>query len=164
MVLLTLDSRFRGNDATGNEYKRLIMFAKKAKGFTLIEIMVVVVIMAILAAIVVPKIMERPEQARIVKAKQDILAIENAMDLYKLDNGHYPSPQQGIDALVKKPTTDPMPTNWSGYLKTVPIDPWGNPYHYSNPGKHSDIDIYTYGPSGKPGGKGEIGNWETRKT
>lgn len=139
----------------------------KHRGFTLVEVMVVVVIMAILAAIVVPKIMSRPEQARIVKAKQDILAIQNAMDLYRLDNGFYPSTQQGIQALVTKPTGDPTPNNWHGYLRTSPIDPWGNPYQYLNPGKHSDIDIFTYGPTGKPGGTGEnaeIGNWEVQQS
>jgi len=108
-------------------------------GFTLIEVMVVVVILALLAAIIVPKIMSRPEQARIVKAKQDILAIENAMDLYKLDNGDYPTNNQGIAALVTKPTQEPVPTDWNGYLKQVPVDPWGHPYQYTNPGKHGEI-------------------------
>jgi general secretion pathway protein G len=132
------------------------------RGFTLIEIMVVVVIIGILASLVIPRIIGRPQQARIVKAKQDILAIENAMQLYKLDNGFYPSAEQGIAALVSKPGSDPVPTNWQPYLKEVPQDPWGKPYHYANPGQHSDIDIYTYGPTGQPGGSGEnaeIGNW-----
>jgi general secretion pathway protein G len=138
-----------------------------SKGFTLIEVMVVVVILAILAAIVIPKIMSRPEQARIVKAKQDILAIENAMDLYKLDNGFYPTTEQGIAALVSKPSIPPTPDNWAGYLKGVPIDPWGRPYHYLNPGQHNDIDIFTFGPSGQPStsdnNKAEIGNWDVVK-
>lgn len=134
------------------------------QAFTLIEVMVVVVIIAILAAIVVPKIMSRPEQARLVKARQDIMAIENAMDLYKLDNGFYPSTEQGIKALVSKPVGTPSPDNYAsgGYLKTLPMDPWGHPYHYQNPGQHGDIDIFTYGPTGKAGGKGqnaEIGSW-----
>lgn len=144
----------------------MLQRGKKASGFTLIEIMVVVVIMAILAAIVVPKIINRPDQAKIVKAKQDILAIENAMDLYKLDNGSYPTQDQGIQALVTKPTTDPMPSNWQGYLKNVPMDPWGYPYNYLNPGKHGDIDLYTYGPTHQPGGTGmnaTIGNWDVQK-
>ena len=139
---------------------------KNANGFTLIEIMVVVVIMAILAAIVVPKIITRPDQAKIVKAKQDILAIENAMDLYKLDNGSYPTQEQGIQALVTKPTSDPVPPNWQGYLKNLPLDPWGQPYHYVNPGKHGDIDLFTYGPTNQPGGTGmnaTIGNWDVQK-
>lgn len=134
------------------------------KGLTLIEIMVVVVILAILAAIIVPKIMSRPDQAKIVKAKQDILAVENALDLYKLDNGSYPSTDQGLDALIHKPTSDPAPTAWQagGYLKRAAIDPWGHPYHYLSPGKHGDVDIFTYGANNQPGGTGinaTIGNW-----
>ncbi len=134
----------------------------KNTGFTLIEIMVVVVILGILAAIVVPKIASRPEQARVVRAKQDIAAIENAMELYKLDNGFYPSTDQGISALVTKPSSDPIPAGWHQYLKELPTDPWGQPYHYLNPGEHGDIDIFTYGPTGQPGGTGdnaEIGDW-----
>jgi len=137
-------------------------------GFTLIEIMVVVVILGILAALVVPKIVSRPEQARLVKAKQDVLAIQDAMDLYKLDNGFYPSTDQGLQALVTPPTAPPVPQNYKseGYLQRVPMDPWGRPYHYLNPGVHNanGIDIFTYGPSGQPGGTGDnatIGNWNT---
>src|SRR5581483_11898577 len=106
-----------------------LSYLKKARGFTLIEVMVVVVILGILAAIIVPKIMSRPEQARIVKVKQDILAIQSALDLYKLDNGVYPTTDQGLDALVKKPTSEPIPRNWKseGYLQQVPTDPWGEP-------------------------------------
>lgn len=132
------------------------------KGFSLIEIMVVVVILGILAAIVVPKIVSRPDEARVVKAKQDILAIQSAMDLYRLDNGFYPSTEQGIGALVTKPTTTPEPNNWKQYLKSIPKDPWGRPYLYLNPGQHMEIDIFTYGANGQPGGEGlnaEIGNW-----
>src|ERR1700722_10957228 len=103
---------------------------QKSAGFTLIEVMVVVVILGILAAIIVPKIMSRPEQARIVKVKQDILAIQSALDLYKLDNGTYPSTDQGLDALVTKPTAQPVPRNWKsdGYLQELPVDPWGQAY------------------------------------
>ncbi len=135
------------------------------RGFTLIEVMVVVVILAILAAIVVPKIMSRPEQAKMVKAKQDIVAIENAMDLYKLDNGFYPSTEQGIDALVARPTAPPVPENWNGYLKSLPKDPWNRPYQYLNPGKHGEIDIFSLGPKGEASedGSGTIGNWEAKK-
>lgn len=134
----------------------------KQAGFSLIEIMVVVVILGILAALVVPKIVDRPDEARIVKAKQDVLAIQNAMELYKLDNGFYPSTDQSIIALVEKPTSNPTPSNWKKYLKSLPKDPWGRDYLYLNPGQHSDIDIFTYGPTGQPGGEGkdaEIGNW-----
>src|SRR5579871_4464628 len=100
---------------------------KKAQGFTLIEVMVVVVILGILAAMIVPKIMSRPEQARIVKVKQDILALQSALDLYKLDNGFYPSTDQGLEALVTKPASTPIPQNWKtdGYLQQLPLDPWG---------------------------------------
>lgn len=132
------------------------------RGFSLIEIMVVVVILGILAALVVPKIINRPDEARVVKAKQDVLAIQNALDLYKLDNGFYPSTDQGLMALVEKPTNNPVPSDWKMYLKSLPNDPWGRPYLYLNPGQHSDIDVFTYGASGQPGGTGinaEIGNW-----
>ncbi|MGB6976254.1 MAG: type II secretion system major pseudopilin GspG [Gammaproteobacteria bacterium] len=142
--------------------QRYLNHRRNMRGFTLIEIMVVVVIIGILASIVIPKIISRPQQARIVKAKQDILSIENAMQLYKLDSGFYPNTEQGIAALVTKPGSDPVPTNWQPYLKEVPTDPWGKPYHYANPGQHGDIDIFSYGPTGQPGGSGEnatIGNW-----
>jgi len=136
----------------------------RQSGFTLIEIMVVVVILGILAAIVVPNIMGRPDEARIAKAKQDIAAIESALNLYRLDNYNYPSTQQGLEALVAPPQGDPPARNWKpgGYLKSVPKDPWGNPYQYLNPGTHGEIDIFTYGADGKPGGEGkdaDIGSW-----
>ncbi len=144
------------------------MKRSKQSAFTLIEVMVVVVIMAILAAIVVPKIMSRPDQAKVVKVKEDIQAIGNALDLYKLDNGQYPSQQQGLKALVTKPTAAPVPSNYApgGYLKHMPLDPWGHPYRYRNPGKHGEIDVFTYGENNKPGGAGmnaTIGNWNLQK-
>jgi len=130
-------------------------------GFTLIEVMVVVVILGILAAFVVPTIMSRPEQARKVKVKQDIMAIQSALDLYKLDNSFYPSTDQGLVALVTKPTTSPVPRNWKsdGYLKEVPMDPWGEAYQYVNDDER--LKIFSYGPKGKDGadGSSEIGNW-----
>lgn len=130
----------------------------KNRGFTLIEVMVVVVILGILAAIIVPKIMSRPEQARIVKVKQDILAIESALDLYKLDNGRYPTTDQGLMALVVKPNTPPIPFNWKneGYLREVPKDPWNEEYQYIN--DDEKVKIFSYGPKGKDGNS-EIGNW-----
>lgn len=136
---------------------------KKSQGFSLIEIMVVVVILGILSAIIVPKIMSRPDDARRVKAKQDVLAIQNALELYKLDNGFYPSTDQGLKALVSKPSSPPIPKHWRAYLKNLPIDPWDNQYLYLNPGQHGEIDVFTYGANGQPGGDGinaEIGNWE----
>ena len=135
------------------------------RGFSLIEIMVVVVILGILASIVVPKIMGRPDEARVVKAKQDVLTIQNALDLYKLDNGLYPSTDQGLIALVEKPTSAPIPRDWKTYLKSVPKDPWGRDYLYLNPGQHGEIDVFTLGASGQPGGTGinaEIGNWDAK--
>ena len=127
-------------------------------GFTLIEVMVVVVILGILAAIIVPKIMSRPEQARMVKVKQDILAIQSALDLYKLDNGIYPSSDQGLIALVNKPSLPPVPRDWKveGYLQETPVDPWGESYQYLNDSEK--LKIYSYGPKGKEGNS-EIGNW-----
>jgi len=135
------------------------------KGFSLIEIMVVVVILGILASIVVPKIISRPDEARVVKAKQDVLAIQNALDLYKLDNGFYPSTEQGLQALVTKPSSSPVPNDWKQYLKSLPKDPWNRDYLYLNPGEHGEVDVFTYGASGQPGGTGinaEIGNWDAR--
>lgn len=137
----------------------------KFRGFSLIEIMVVVVILGILASIVVPNIIRRPDEARIVKAKQDVLAIENALDLYRLDNGVYPTTDQGLIALVEKPTSSPIPGNWKPYLKSLPKDPWGRDYLYLNPGQHGDIDVFTLGADGQPGGKdvdAEIGNWDAK--
>lgn len=137
----------------------------KQRGFSLIEIMVVVVILGILASIVVPKIISRPDEARVVKAKQDVLAIQNALDLYKLDNGFYPSTDQGLLALVEKPNTQPTPRDWKPYLKSLPKDPWGRDYLYLNPGQHGDVDVFTLGADGQPGGTGinaEIGNWDAK--
>ena len=140
------------------------MKMKRQEGFTLIEIMVVIVIIGILAALIVPKIMSRPDDARIVAAKQDIGSIMQAMKLYKLDNHAYPTTEQGLDALVKKPATPPVPQNWKsgGYLEKLPVDPWGKPYQYLNPGLHGEIDVFSFGADGTPGGEGndaDIGSW-----
>jgi general secretion pathway protein G len=130
---------------------------RSTAGFTLIEVMVVVVILGILAAIVVPKIMSRPEQARLVKAKQDITAIRSALDLYKLDNGLYPTTDQGLQALVSRPATPPVPVDWKadGYLQDLPIDPWGQAYQYLNENEH--VRVFSYGPQGKDGNS-EVNN------
>src|SRR3990167_7519970 len=139
-----------------NTYKS--MDYRKSQGFTLIEIMVVVVILGILASLIVPKIMSSPEKARIVKVKQDILCIQSALDLYKLDNAVYPTTDQGLQALVTKPSIDPIPRNWKsdGYLQQIPVDPWGEPYQYVN--DNENLRIFSYGPKGKDSGT-EIGNW-----
>lgn len=127
-------------------------------GFTLIELLVVMIILAILAAVVIPRVIGRTEDARRAKATSDIAALETALDAYKLDNGSYPTTEQGLQALVEPPNTDPVPKNWSGpYLKKgIPKDPWGNEYVYTSPGEHNpDFDIVSYGKDGQPGGEGE---------
>ena len=133
----------------------------RQSGFTLIEIMVVIVILGILAAVVVPNIMSRPDEARIAKAKQDIRALSTAVDLYKLDNYSYPTTDQGIEALATKPTSAPEPKNYrkEGYLKKVPMDPWQNPYQYLSPGEHGQVDIYSLGPDQTPSDD-DIGSWD----
>ncbi|MGH8278429.1 MAG: type II secretion system major pseudopilin GspG [Gammaproteobacteria bacterium] len=136
--------------------------SRTALGFTLIEVMVVVVILGILASIIVPKIMNKPDEARVVKAKQDIRAIQSALEMYKLDNYVYPTTDQGLQALVTKPASDPAPPHWKQYLDRLPIDPWEHPYQYLNPGVHGSIDIWSYGPKGPAAGdsdSGVIGNW-----
>lgn len=140
------------------------MIRTTQRGFTLIEIMVVVVILGILAAIVVPKVMDRPDTARVTKARQDIRALEGALNLYRLDNYVYPSTDQGLVALVEKPAGTPEPRNWKtgGYVDRLPKDPWGNEYQYLSPGTHGEIDIFCLGADGRPGGEGvstDIGNW-----
>jgi general secretion pathway protein G len=137
----------------------------KQQGFTLIEIIVVVVIIGILATFVAPKFLGKADDARIVKAKNDIKALESALDIYKLDNYTYPTTDQGLDALVNQPSGDPAPAAWQkgGYLKKLQKDPWQRDYLYLNPGEHSEIDIYTLGADGVQGGEGaaaDIGNWE----
>lgn len=135
---------------------------RSTSGFTLIEVLVVVVILGILAAIVVPNIMSKPGEARIAKAKTDIRAIEQALNLYRLDNGSYPTTDEGLEALVKPPTAAGSNYKSGGYLPRVPKDPWGRPYQYLNPGINGPIDIYTLGRDNQQGGQGEdadVGNW-----
>jgi len=134
------------------------------RGFTLLEVMVVVVILGILAALVVPKIISRPDEARVIAAKQDIASLQQALKLYRLDNQRYPTTEQGLQALVTKPTTAPIPPNWKagGYVERLPKDPWGNPYQYLNPGVRGEIDIISFGADGGSGGEGndaDIGSW-----
>ena len=141
-------------------YRRLPRFA----GFTLIEVMVVIAILAILAALIVPKVMSRPDEARVVAARQDIAALMQALKLYRLDSKRYPTTEQGLQALVAKPTQAPVPDNWKagGYVERLPMDPWGKPYQYLNPGLHGEVDVFSYGADGALGGEGfdaDIGNW-----
>ena len=138
---------------------------RTSRGFTLIEIMVVVVIIGLLAAIVAPKILGRTDDARTAKARQDIRALESALELYKLDNFNYPSTQQGLEALVTRPAGDPQPRNYKqgGYVKSLPKDPWGNPYQYLQPGVRTEVDIFSLGADNQPGGDSaaaDIGNWD----
>jgi general secretion pathway protein G len=136
---------------------------RQQSGFTLIEIMVVVVILGILAALVAPNVIRRVDDARVTKARQDIRAYETALNLYRMDNFRYPSTEQGLEALVTKPL-DPNIRNWKdgGYIDGLKKDPWGNDYAYIAPGSHGDYDLYTLGADGQPGGEGpdaDIGNW-----
>jgi general secretion pathway protein G len=142
-------------------------FSINPKGFTLIELMVVIVILGILAGLIVPRIMGRPEEAKQLKARMQIESIETALRLYKLDNGTYPSTEQGLEALVRKPSTGNIPQNWraGGYLERgiIPRDPWGNNFIYLSPGIHLEFDLISYGADGIPGGEGkdrDINNWE----
>ena len=144
---------------------KMHLVSRRATGFTLIEIMVVVVILGILAALIVPKIISRPDEARISAARQDVATLAQALKLYKLDNLAYPTTDQGLQALVNKPAAAPIPTNWKtgGYLERLPKDPWGHDYRYLNPGLHGEIDIYSLGADGEPGGEGndaDVGSWQ----
>ncbi|WP_370679419.1 type II secretion system major pseudopilin GspG [Comamonas sp. GB3 AK4-5] len=133
------------------------------RGFSLIEIMVVLVIMGVLAALIVPNLMDRPDQARATAARQDVGALLQALKLYKLDNGQYPSADLGLRALVEKPSSGRVPQNWRPYLPRLPNDPWGNPYHYLNPGINGEIDVFSLGADGQPDGEGtsaDIGSWQ----
>lgn len=127
---------------------------RRLRGFTLIEIMVVVVILGILAALVVPKVMGRADDARVTAARQDIAQIMQALNLYRLDNSRYPTAEQGLQALVTKPASGPIPGNWraGGYLSKLPVDPWKTPYQYLNPGLRGEIEVMSFGADGKPQG------------
>jgi general secretion pathway protein G len=141
--------------------------SRRARGFTLIEIMVVIAILGILAALIVPKIVGRTDDARIAAAKTDIATLMQALKLYRLDNARYPTTEQGLRALIEKPTSEPLPLNWKqgGYLErnSVPKDPWGKEYQYANPGQRGEIDVYSLGADGQPGGEGnnaDVGSWQ----
>ena len=137
----------------------------RPRGFTLIEIMVVIVILGVLAALVVPRVLERPDEARVVAARSDLAAIVAALKLYRLDNQRYPTTEQGLNALVVKPEQPPLPANWKtgGYLERLPKDPWGRRYQYLNPGLKGEIDVFSFGGDGQPGGSAfdaDIGSWD----
>ncbi len=139
--------------------------ARKDAGFSLLELMVVVVILSILALVIVPRVIDRPDQAREARARTDISAISSALGLYRLDNFKYPTTEQGLAALVTKPVTDPVPPNWAenGYIAQLPDDPWGQPYQYLQPGVHGEFDVFSFGADGVQGGSGsdaDIGTWQ----
>ncbi|WP_209427900.1 type II secretion system major pseudopilin GspG [Pararhodobacter sp. SW119] len=135
------------------------------RGFSLIELMVAVVILSILAVVIVPRVIDRPDQARVARARSDIAALSAGLNLYRLDNAVYPTTEQGLRALSQRPTSQPVPANWAsgGYLDRVPRDPWGNEYQYLSPGVRGSFDLFSYGSDGRPGGTGtnaDIGNWQ----
>ncbi|AZG34450.1 MAG: type II secretion system major pseudopilin GspG [Shewanella psychromarinicola] len=131
------------------------------RGFTLLEVMVVIVILGILASMVVPNLMGNKDKADQQKAISDIVALENALDMYKLDNSIYPTTEQGLDALVQKPNSSPEPRNFreGGYVKRLPQDPWRSDYLLLSPGEYGKIDIFSAGPDGQPGSEDDIGSW-----
>lgn len=131
------------------------------RGFTLLELMIVVVIIGVLGALIVPNILDRPNEARVTAARTDIASVMQALKLYKLDNGRYPSAEQGLNALVEKPQN--ASPSWKRYLDKLPADPWGQPYQYMNPGIHGDVDVLSLGADGQAGGEGfdaDIGSWQ----
>lgn len=136
---------------------------RRQMGFTLIEVMVVVVILGILATLVLPRVINRPDDAAVVKVQSDIQAIGTALELYRLDNFNYPSTSQGLQALITQPNGDPPAKNWkNAYLRSLPKDPWGNLYQYRSPGQFGEFDIWSYGKDGQPDGEGvnsDVGNW-----
>jgi general secretion pathway protein G len=136
---------------------------RKSRGFTLIELMVVLVIIGVLAALIVPNMLDRADDARVTAARTDVNNLMQALKLYKLDNLRYPSGEQGLQALVAKPTIGAIPPNWRPYLDKLPADPWGHPYQFANPGLKGEIDVYSFGADGVVGGEGrnaDIGNWQ----
>ena len=133
------------------------------RGFTLIELMVVLVIIGLLAALIVPNVLDRADDARVTAARTDISNLMQALKLYKLDNQRFPTGEQGLQALVAKPSAGPIPNNWKPYLEKLPSDPWGNPYQYVNPGVKGQVDVFSFGADGQSGGEGrdaDIGSWQ----
>ncbi|HMN19761.1 MAG TPA: type II secretion system major pseudopilin GspG [Ottowia sp.] len=144
---------------------RLLRFLHRprVRGFTLIELMVVLVIIGVLAALIVPNVLDRTDDARATAARTDVRNIMQALKLYKLDNQRFPTAEQGLQALVQRPTIAPVPSNWRPYLEKLPNDPWGQPYQYLNPGIQGEVDVMSFGADGQSGGEGkdaDIGSWQ----
>ncbi|AKG72163.1 MULTISPECIES: type II secretion system major pseudopilin GspG [Serratia] len=141
------------------------MRQQRQRGFTLLEIMVVIVILGILASLVVPNLMGNKEKADHQKVVSDIVALESALDMYKLDNSRYPTTEQGLQALVTKPSAQPEPRSYpqGGYIRRLPQDPWGADYQLLSPGQHGQLDVFSYGPDGIPDTEDDIGNWTIGK-
>ena len=135
----------------------------RRRGFTLIELMVVLVIIGVLAALIVPNVLDRTDDARATAARTDVNNLKQALKLYKLDNQRYPSAEQGLEALTVRPTAAPVPANWKRYIEKLPTDPWGKAYQYANPGVKDEVDVFSLGADGQPGGEGkdaDIGSWQ----
>ena len=145
-------------------FSRFSRFGRhSARGFTLIELMVVLVIIGVLGALIVPNFLDRADDARVTAARTDVNNLMQALKLYRLDNQRYPSTEQGLEALIRKPTSGNVPPNWKPYLDKLPADPWGRPYQFLNPGVKGEIDVFSFGADGQPGGEGknaDVGSWQ----
>jgi len=142
---------------------RALPHTSRQRGFTLIELMVVLAIIGVLAALIVPNVLSRADDARVTAARTDVGNLMQALKLYKLDNQRFPSAEQGLNALLVKPTTEPLPGNWKPYLDKMPNDPWGRPYQYMNPGIKGEVDVLSFGADGQSGGEGinaDLGSWQ----